>query len=162
MVIYTIRTTVGREKTVMESLVAKVNNKAAVIKGLVAPGELKGYVFVEGEEEEIVKIVQNVPHVRGLIKRSVPIEQLQKFFAAAPKEIKIKEGELVEVVGGPFKREKAKVVRIDELKREARIELVESAVPIPITIKLDLLKPIKVEKEEKAEEETAEGGEAQA
>jgi transcriptional antiterminator NusG len=50
---------------------------------------------------------------------------------------------LVEVIGGPFKREKAKIVRINEVKREAKIEFIDSAVPIPITIKTDLLKVIK-------------------
>lgn len=151
MVIYTIRTTVGREKTVLDSIIARVKNKVASVKALLSPGELKGYVFIEGPEDEIVRITTNVPHIRGLIKKDIALDQLKKFFEAAPKEITIKEGDLVEVVGGPFKREKAKVVRIDEAKREAKIELIESAVPIPITIKLDLLKPIKVEKEEKTE-----------
>ncbi|MCK5334310.1 MAG: hypothetical protein KAJ24_07355, partial [Candidatus Aenigmarchaeota archaeon] len=64
-----------------------------------------------------------------------------QFFAENQKEITFHDGDLVEVIGGPFKREKAKIVRLDETKREAKIELVESAVPIPITIKLDLLKP---------------------
>lgn len=153
MVIYTIRTTIGREKTVIDSIVARLKSKVTNIKALVSPAELKGYVFIEGSDEDIIKITTGVPHIRGLIKKEVGIEQLKKFFAEVPKEIKIKVGDLVEVVGGPFKRERAKVVRLDEVKREARIELVESAVLIPITIKLDLLKPIKVEKEEKEETE---------
>lgn len=143
MVIYTIRTTVGREKSVIDSITAKVKNKSFDIKSIVSPGELKGYIFIEGTEESIVRITQGTPHLRGLIKREVKLEELQRFFTEEVKEITIKEGDIVEVVGGPFKREKAKVVRVDEAKREAKIELVESVVPIPITIKLDLLKLVK-------------------
>lgn len=151
MVIYTIRATVGRERTVIDSIAARMKSKNIKVRSLLSPAELKGYIFIEGEEDDIAIITTGVPHIRGLIKKNVVLEQLKKFFAEVPKEIKVKEGELVEVIGGPFKREKAKVIRIDEAKREAKIELVESAVPIPITIKLDLLKPIKVEKSEKTE-----------
>jgi len=107
---------------------------------MLSPAELKGYIFIEGSEEDIRKATQGVPHIKGLINKPIKIEELSNFFSQEVKEITIKEGDVVEVVGGPFKREKAKIVRIDEAKREAKIELVESAVPIPITIKLDLLK----------------------
>ncbi len=87
--------------------------------------------------------LRGIPHVRGLINKPLNVEQLEPFMKAPSREITMKVGDIVEVVGGPFKREKAKIVRIDEDKREARIELIESAVPIPITIKLDMLKVIK-------------------
>ncbi len=141
MPIYTLRTTVGRERTVLDSLDAKLTNNSKGIKSMLSPAELKGYIFIEGSEEDIHKATQGVPHIKGLINKPIKIEELANFFSQEVKEITIKEGDIVEVVGGPFKREKAKIVRIDEAKREAKIELVESAVPIPITIKLDLLKP---------------------
>lgn len=141
MSILAIRTTVGREKTVLDSLDTKVRVRNPGIKAILNPGELKGYLFIEGEDEAVRHLAQGVPHVRGIVAKPVDINEITQFFAEAPKEIAFKEGDLVEVIGGPFKREKAKIVRLDEAKREAKIELVESAVPIPITIKLDLLKP---------------------
>ncbi|MFH1126940.1 MAG: transcription elongation factor Spt5 [archaeon] len=143
MPIYTIRTTVGRERTVLDSLDAKLKNNSAGIKAIMSPSELKGYFFIEGTEEDIHKAIQGIPHIKGIINKPIPVEELSNFYSQEVKEITIKEGDIVEVIGGPFKREKAKIVRIDETKREARIELVESAVPIPITIKLDLLKAIR-------------------
>lgn len=141
MVILTARTTVGREKTAIESVVLK--NKDGKIKAILSPAELKGYIFVEGDDADTIReALKNVPHVRGVIDRPVDVEKLDKFFATKIAEIVFKEGDTVEVVGGPFKREKARIVRINEQKREAKIELLESAVPIPITIKLDLLKKI--------------------
>ncbi len=146
MTIMTARVTIGREKIVMDALEAKVKAKKLAIKALLAPAELKGYVFIEGEsEDEIRKLVTGVPHVRGLIEKEVTIDDVEKFLKPEVEEIKVKEGDLVEIIGGPFKRERAKVIKVDEDKREAKIELIDSAVPIPITIKADLLKVIKEE-----------------
>ena len=140
MPIYTIRTTVGRERTVLDSIDAKLKIRNPGIKAILSPSELKGYLFIEGSEEDIHTAIQGIPHIKGIINKPIDIKDLSNFYSQEAKEIKFKEGDIVEVVGGPFKREKAKIVRIDETKREAKIELVESAVPIPITIKLDLLK----------------------
>lgn len=140
MPIYTLRTTVGRERTVLDSIDAKLKIRNPGIKSILSPSELKGYMFIEGTEEEIHAAIQGIPHIKGIINKPLEVKDLANFFTHDIKDIKMKEGDIVEVVGGPFKREKAKILRIDEAKREAKIELVESPVPIPITIKLDLLK----------------------
>lgn len=141
--IFIVRTTVGREKTAMDSIEIKVKNENNPIKVVLSPAEIKGYVFVEGAtEEEVRESLKNIPHVRGIIGKEVPNKELDKFMEEKSEQITLKEGDLVEVVGGPFKREKAKIVRLNEQKREAKIELIEAVVPIPITIKLDLLKKI--------------------
>ena len=49
----------------------------------------------------------------------------------------IEEGNIVEVIAGPFKGEKARVQRIDESKEEVTVELFEAMVPIPITVRGD-------------------------
>ena len=140
MPIFTVRTTVGRERTALDSLYAKLKNKPLEVKAILNPAELKGYLFIEGKEDDVRIALHGVPHVRGILPNPVEIDELSNFFAEKPREITFKGGDIVEVIGGPFKREKARIIRIDEAKREARIELVESAVPIPITINLELLK----------------------
>jgi transcriptional antiterminator NusG len=57
-----------------------------------------------------------------------------------PQEIKLEAGDKVEVVGGPFKGEEAEIDRIDEANQEATIKLLEAAVPIPVTISVELLR----------------------
>lgn len=140
MAILTLRTTVGRERTAIDLVDNKLKSHPLAIKSMLHPAELKGYVFIEGEEDAIREAIQGVPHIRGIIDKPVSIDHLKNFFAEELPQTTLKEGDIVEVIGGPFKREKAKIVRLDEAKREAKIELVESAVPIPITISLDLLK----------------------
>jgi transcriptional antiterminator NusG len=63
-------------------------------------------------------------------------------------ERNIRKNDIVELISGPFKREKAKVTRINKQKEEIVVELLEAAVPIPITVKMDAVKVIRREEEE--------------
>ncbi|MFH0929617.1 MAG: transcription elongation factor Spt5 [Candidatus Aenigmatarchaeota archaeon] len=135
--IYTVRTTVGRENAVIETLVSKTRSSSLNIKTVFHPGELKGYVFVEGDEEAIDEVVKAVPHVKGIIKKEVKIDDIKKFLETKKLEIKINRGDVIEVTSGPFKNEKGKVTRVDEAKEEVTIELLEAAIPIPITVPIE-------------------------
>ena len=54
----------------------------------------------------------------------------------------IQEGLKVEIISGPSKGEKAKVVRVNQAKEEVTVELLEAAVKIPVTIKAENIKII--------------------
>jgi len=140
--IYTVKTVVGRENIVIESISSKAKSQSLRIQALVHPEEIKGYIFVEGEVKDIEKAIQMVPHVRGLTKSPIEIGQIQRFLEPKTVEVTLNNGDLVEVIGGPFKGEKGKVVRYDKTKREVTIELVEVAVPIPVTVSVELIKLI--------------------
>ena len=148
--IYTVRTTVGRENAVIETLVSKSKSRTLNIKSIFHPEELKGYIFLEGDEESIDEIVKAVPHVKGIIKKEVKIEDIKKFLETKKIEIKINRGDVIEVTSGPFKNEKGKVTRVDEAKEEVTIELLEAAIPIPITVPIDSVKVIEAIEKDKA------------
>jgi len=137
-----VKTVVGRENIVIESISSKAKSQSLRIQALVHPEEIKGYIFVEGEVKDIEKAIQMVPHVRGLTKSPIEIGQIQRFLEPKTVEVTLNNGDLVEVIGGPFKGEKGKVVRYDKTKREVTIELVEVAVPIPVTVSVELIKLI--------------------
>ncbi len=140
--IYILRTTVGRENAVISTLSTRIKSTNPNIKAILHPGELKGYIFVEGELNDIEETIKNLPHVRGLIKKEVPINELERFLEAKKVEIKVNRGDIVEVIGGPFKNEKGKVTRVDESKEELTLELLEAAIPIPITIAIESVRVI--------------------
>jgi transcriptional antiterminator NusG len=135
--IRTIRTTVGRENAVIETLTNRIKNMGLNIKSIFHPGELKGYIFLEGDAEVINELIKGVPHVKGIIRKEVSMTDIKKFLEVKKIEIKINRGDVVEVTGGPFKNEKGKVTRVDEAKGELTIEFLEAAVPIPITIPIE-------------------------
>ena len=68
-------------------------------------------------------------------------------------EMNIQKNDIVEIISGPFKRENAKVTRIDKQKEVVVLELLESAVPIPITVKMDSVKVIRRETDDEDSDE---------
>jgi transcriptional antiterminator NusG len=68
------------------------------------------------------------------------------------REVNIQKNDIAEIISGPFKREKCKITRIDRTKDEIVVELLEAAVPIPITVSMDAVKVIRRESDESVEE----------
>jgi len=141
--IYAIKTIIGRENVVLEAMSGKVKTRSLGIKAMVSPEEIKGYVFIEGELQDIENLIKEIPHARGLLKNPVPVSDIKKFLESKKVEIEINEGDIVEVIGGPFKGEKGKVTRFDSIKSEVTMELIEITVPIPVTVNAGLVKVIK-------------------
>lgn len=138
--IFTIKTVVGREEIVAEALAAKAKRENLNIYALVHPEEIKGYVFVEGELEDIEKAAREIPHARGIIRTPVDISKIERFLQSTKFEIELDIGDIVEIIGGPFKGEKGKVTRYDKTKREVTVELLEVTTPIPVTISVEFVK----------------------
>ena len=138
--IYTVKTVVGRENIVLDSIASKVKTEKLGISGILHPEEIKGYVFIEGDVKDIEKALSMVPHIRGLIKKPVDFNQIRRFLQPKTVEIELALGDIVEVIGGPFKGEKGKVTRYDKIKREVTIELLEVTVPIPVTVSVEFIK----------------------
>ena len=140
--IYIIRTTVGRENSVIETLSNRIKNLGADVRALLHPNELKGYFFVEGDMEGIESAVSGVPHIRGIIRKPIKLEEIKRFLEVKKIEIKLNRGDIVEITGGPFKNEKGKIIRVDEAKEEVTLELLEAAIPIPITVSIETVRVI--------------------
>ena len=95
--------------------------------------------------------ISRVPYARGLLSKHLEYSDVESMLEQAKTEVNIRKNDIVEIITGPFKREKAKVVRIDQVKEEVIVELLEAAVPIPITVSLDSVKVIRREGDEKDE-----------
>ena len=141
--LFTIKTVVGRENIVIDNVATKAKaGNLTQVRAFIHPEEIKGYVFVEGDIKEIEMAVQDVPHVRGLIKKSIGMEQVERYLQPKTVIVELGLGDILEVVGGPFKGEKGKVTRYDKVKREVTMELLEAAVPIPVTVSVEFVKVI--------------------
>ena len=135
--IFTVRTTVGQESLVVDILSHKIRKEELNIYSIsVIPG-LKGYILIEGDNEVTIRRgLANTSHVkgRGIVGGEVKVEELSGLLDAKPLMKSIKEGMKVEIIAGPFKGERAKVMRVNDPKEEVTVELVEAAVKIPVTI----------------------------
>ncbi len=153
MTIYTIRTTSGREDIVIDLLASRVKAENLDIKSLFHPAEIKGYVFAEGPLGAVHKAIQGMMHIRGIIEKSVKLGEIQHFLEYTKARIRIDINDMVEIIGGPFKGERGKVKRIDKVKGEVTIELLEASIPIPVTIATEFVKIVKRAKPEEPPEE---------
>ncbi|MEM5833905.1 MAG: transcription elongation factor Spt5 [Candidatus Aenigmatarchaeota archaeon] len=143
MPIYIIRTIGGKEETLVEMIGNKAIAENLQIYSVFKIEELKGYVFIEGEEDDVMKIIRELPHVRRVLQTTISLDELKKYIVIEKEErIKIEINDIVEVIGGPFKGLKGRVIKIDEIKKEVTIELLDVTVSLPVTINIELVKLI--------------------
>lgn len=132
--LFGIRTTIGQERLVAETLEKRAKKDPGVVSLVVIDG-MRGYVFAEGgDEADVRKIIQKAPHVRGLVRGAMKPAEIEHFFETKTMTAGIERGDTVEITSGAFKGEKAKVIRIDDSKEKITVEIIEAAVPIPITV----------------------------
>lgn len=154
--IYAVRATAGQERIVAEIMYKqardigkqKGDEREPVYSVFYTTG-LKGYILVEADNPGSVEdLARGVPKTRGMLKGEISIEDLEETLFPTPIVKEIHKGDLVEIISGPFKNEKAKVVRFDKNRNEVTIELIEAAVPIPVTVSGRDLKILKGDEEE--------------
>ena len=149
MAIYSLRTTANREDQAFDFVIGNIQKKGLCVFSLIRPHGLRGYVFIEGEiMEDIEAAYKGVPYARGLLPKPLEYKEIEHMLEQAKTQMNIQRNDIVEIIAGPFKREQAKITRIDKVKGEVVVELLEAAIPIPITVKLDSVKVIRREKEE--------------
>jgi transcriptional antiterminator NusG len=116
------------------------------VSSILVPESLRGYILVESSTNlDMQNPVFKVPHMKGSIEGEIPYTEIKNFLNPEPILSSIQKGSIVELISGPFKGEKAKVVRIDESKEDVVLELIEAAVPIPVTVKGDQIRLIQKE-----------------
>ena len=152
--IYALKTTANREDQVLDFVTANVQKKKLQVYSLIRPHGLRGYIFLEAEsKQDAEESYSGIPYARGLLPREVAYNDIKHMLEQGKKEITMQKGDIVEIISGPFKRDKAKITRIDEQKEEVVVEILEAAVPIPVTVSMDAVKVIRREGEEEVEED---------
>ncbi len=163
--IYAVKATAGQERVVAELIYRESLNKRQMLKAeggkifsvLYTPG-LKGYVLVEANGPGVVEdIAREVPKTRGLLLKEkgnlesagvIAISELEKTLKPKPMVAEVNRGDMIELIAGPFKGEKARIAKIDKDKNEITVELIEVAVPIPVIVRGDDIKVLLRDKDE--------------
>ena len=157
--IFIVKVTTNKEDRVMEMLKDKIEKKNLPVFSAVRPHGLRGYILLEADERDIAEEAAfNLPYVKGILPKLVQYEEVKTMLEPKVAEIHIEKGDIVEIIAEPFKKEKAKVVRVDKQKGEAVVTLLQAAIPIPVTVKLDNLRILRRE-DLKAEENEENQGE---
>ena len=139
--IYVVKTTSGQEANVANLIYMRaVTNKLPIYAVMVAEG-LKGYVFVEAAGPHFVDDASSgIKHVKQRLQGVTTASELERYLLVKPVVEELNVEDVVEVVGGPLKGMRAKIVKIDKVKNEVTLELLEAAVTMPITVNADYVR----------------------
>lgn len=142
-----LKTQIDQEKVVADALASKANMGEKDVYAILSPAGLRGYVFVEGmNTDRLREKTRDIKKARNFIDGETSIEEIGPYLTPVSAVVGIVEGDIVELVNGPFKGEKARVQQIDQAKEEITVELIEAMVPIPVTVKGDSVRVLEKER----------------
>ncbi len=142
--LFALRTTANREDQVMSFIASHVERKNMPVYSVIRPHGMRGYIFIEAENMAAAEeAAHGIPYARGVLPKRVEYKEIEHMLEQVKKEINIQKNDICEIISGPFKREKAKITRVDKVKEEVVVELLEAAVAIPITVRIDSVKVIR-------------------
>ena len=152
--IMVLKTQIDQERSVADTLYLKAvaeaqsnSTKPRDIYAILSPAGLRGYVFVEGmNTDRLLEKTRDIKKARSFIDGETDIEEVGPYLIPMSAVVGIVEGDIVELVNGPFKGEKARIQQIDSAKEEITVELIEAMVPIPVTVKGDSVRVIEKER----------------
>jgi len=142
--LYAVRVTANREDQVMSFISSNVQRKKLAVYSVIRPHGMRGYIFLEAEtKSDAEQAAFGIPYARGILPGEIAYSEIEHMLEQAKKDVDIRKNDIAEIISRPFKREKAKITRVDRAKEEVVVELLEAAVPIPITLKIDAIKVIR-------------------
>ncbi len=136
--IFIIKVTTNKEEKAVDMISERAEKKGLNTFAVLRPHGLRGYVLLEAEDRESAEeSVFNLPYVKGIIGKTIGYEEIKNMVEPSVSDISIQDGDIVEIIAEPFKKEKAKVLRIVKQKEEVVVSLIGAVVPLSVTIKLE-------------------------
>lgn len=153
--IYGLKTSANREDQVFDFVSSKMlQDKTCGVYSLIRAHGMRGYIFIEAEDKaKAESIIQGVPYAKGVLPKEIQFAEIEHMLELVKVEMNIRKNDIVEIISGPFKRENARVTRINKQKDEVVVELLNTAVPIPMTLKMDAVKVVRREDDSPEEPE---------
>jgi len=146
---FAIRTTARQEINValMIELVTesrKSQTQKDEIYSIIVPSAIKGYIILEAPGlHAVYNVIRGLKHVKGRASGALKWEDVERFVIPKPVIELVKEGDIVEIIAGPFRGLQARIVSIDKAKNEVILNILEAAYPLQITVPADYIRPTK-------------------
>ena len=138
-----VRVTSSQEKITADILENKAQKSNAHVYSIIMPEGMRGYLIIEAESESACRdLIMNEPHIKGMLPTPLDEAELDKMLSVKQSVQEIGINDMVEFMSGPFKGYKAKVRKVDSAKEEITVELMDVAVPIPVTTKSNMARVI--------------------
>ncbi len=130
-------------------IATQVLKKNLSVYSIAKPLGLRGYILLEAQDRDSAEeACFNLPYVKGIIGKKVEYDEVKNMLEPTITVVNIEKDDIVEILSDPFKKEKAKVLRIDKQKGEVIVSLLGAVVQIPVTLKIENIKVVRRTKEE--------------
>lgn len=142
--IFVVKVTTNKEERVMQIIAEHIIRKGIEAYAIARPQGLKGYIILEAVDRDSAEDASfNLPYVKGIMPKTITYDEIKNMLEQTIESVNVEEGDIVEILTDPFKKEKAKVTRVDKQKGELVVTLLGAVVQIPVTIKIDNVKVIR-------------------
>ena len=139
--IFAVKTTVGQEKNAAEMIEVRAKINRLPVLSILIPETLRGFIFLEVNSPHVVEeAIEGIKHIKSKLTGTVNLSEIEKYLESKPVIDELDVGYVVEVTGGPFKGMRALVTKINKVRNEATLELLEATFTLPITVNADYLK----------------------
>jgi transcriptional antiterminator NusG len=149
--LYILKTSIGQEQNVSKEIRARLSGTGSLkdiqgeVFGVLHPAHVRGYIFVEASaQHHVEKLIGMVgmtttrlKNCRKVLPGVSPLENTLAYLEPKAATAGIEEGCIIEISGGAFKGQSARVIRVTESKEEVTVELFEAAVPVALTVRAD-------------------------
>ena len=140
---FVVKVTSGQERIAANILQNKVSKTDLPIYSIIVVEGVRGYIILEAEDEVSARqFVTKGRSIRGVLPKELSELEVNKLIEVRSHAVGIEKGDTIEFTTGPFKGYKARVLKVDELKDDITVELMDVVVPIPITTKMNTAKVI--------------------
>ena len=147
--LYILKTSIGQEQNVAREIQARLSGTGSLreiqdeIFGVLSPHFMRGYIFVEASAlHHVEKLIGRVgvsttpmKNCRKVLDGESPLGDVLPYLEPKAATTGIEEGSIVEIHGGAFRGQAARVTRVTESKEEVTVELFEAAVPVALTVR---------------------------
>jgi len=133
---FIVRVTSSQERITADILQNKIEKTAIPVYSVIISEGMRGYLILEAQDENSAReLILDEPHVKGILSRPLNEEDLNRMLEVKKVTQEIGVNDIIEFMSGPFKGYKAKVIKVEQTKEEITVELMDVAVPIPVTTK---------------------------
>ncbi len=137
---YALKVIGGYEEKVALLLGQRARSLNLDVRSIAYSKDLKGVVFVEvGDAKDLYYLIKGVKAVKGRALQ-VSVDDVIKLVRPVVVAAEVMRGQVIQVIGGPFKGMKGKVIEVR--KSEVDITLLEGDSKIVVTVPIDQVKPI--------------------
>jgi len=141
---FAVRVTGGQEENVAKVVRQRVEANNMPIYSIIIPPASKGILILEADNAAaVLEALSGIKYFKRLVYGTIPESEVMSIIKARVEEEEFNVGDVVEVISGPFRDMKARILRIDKDKKEAVIEFLDRSVTLPITVSTDMLRKAK-------------------